>query len=838
MTSSFGTVIGTPRDKLPNMGDTNYDRTSPDLADAVNKEIDKNIADTKDFFSDMMKIEELRYKNRDDNIKALASFAKSAAEFKKVSEQAEEVAKTRRKYNTRDDEIEQARAERAEKELDGETTKATGQLLADNKTESFDMVALLTRENIEDKTIKDFNTEDLAFGSINSYTNKNDWFNKATSIEGEEVWDKGEDLWLITLYDRYEQSGGNTQSRQWQRHMNKYVFPELAKRKEKAMLEWEAVQRIKIRSNLNNKVDNRIRDDLAAGEGMNTAALLKYVKDANQYNTDAEALQHIADYIYTNLTNKTGNVSLAMADDFKSLFKFKHSGTNKETTLQDSNFGKNGSLTASLIARVERGIKNAIEDPDDLLPAKMQRFENDVVTPYRDENGDISDKDQLTIAAEWRKQFPDKPFSQSILSEGVKSHTGNKFGSSYGKYSVPGQPDILADYKTDLQDVVIAKYKDLDVMYSRNQLPGGDNRAIEKAYAALKRRVEQSEVGNQGLDFGTRVGSELEVVKAKLANGDYDVVVPTYSTGTAQDVIDTADYFTKPGNRTSSNFASALEKANLETSRVALNDGNFGAAITPFWVNTAKRLGVAPEKLLSDRLIATGGIDPKTGDIVNSNEIYKLSKDDLYELHRNPNAHSSIDVFYKVNEETGEKNSTIMLNAARLRKSDGSGFIDDGYYTLRGQGVKKLKRINNTLTPTDLLRIGADDVGRYGISKAGMKEALTYKGAGTKPILEGLLNKPFTEDSQSQVMALLWHIRLQKQNAIRGVEIDGNVFWRLSGITDVEQAALEEFMPALKDAPYSSRPHVIQEDVMSAIINEIPTPIEKEKPKPKKRSRR
>ena len=619
--------------------------------------------------------------------------------------------------------------------------------------------------------------------------------------------------------------------------MNKYIFPELEKRKEKAMLEWEAVQRIKIRSTLNNKVDTRIRDDLAAGEGMDTTALLKYVKDANQYTTDAEGLQHIADYIYTNLTNKTGNVSLAMAEDFKSLFKFKHSGTNKETTLQDSNFGKNGSLTASLIARVNRGIDNATENPDDLLPAKMQRFENDVVTPYRDENGDISEKDQLVIAAEWRKQFPDKPFSQSILSEGVKSHTGNKFGSSYGKYSVPGQADVLIDYQTDLQDVIIAKYKDLDVTYSRNQLPGSDKAAIRNAYADLKRRVEESEVGNQGLDFRTRVASELEVVKAKLAKGDYDVVVPTYNTGTAQDVIDTADYFTKPGNITSSNFASALEKANLETSRVALNDENFGAAITPFWVNTAKKLGVAPEKLLMDRLIATGGIDPKTGDIINSNEIYKLSKDDLYELHRNPNAHSSIDVFYKVNEETGEKNSTIMLNAARLRKPDGSGFIDDGYYTLRGQGVKKLKRINNTLTPTDLIRLGADDVGRYGISKAELKEAFTYAGNGMKPVLEGLLNKPFTEDSQSQVMALLWHIKLQKMNSIRGVEIDGDFSWRLSGITDVEQAALEEFMPALKNAPYFSKPHVIQEDVMSAIINETPTPIE-EKPKPKKRSRR
>ena len=97
--------------------------------------------------------------------------------------------------------------------------------------------------------------------------------------------------------------------------------------------------------------------------------------------------------------------------------------------------------------------------------------------------------------------------------------------------------------------------------------------------------------------------------------------------------------------------------------------------------------------------------------------------------------------------------------------------------------------------------------------------------------------KTFDEDSQSQVMALLWHIKLQKMNSIRGVEIDGDFSWRLSGITDVEQAALEEFMPALKNAPYFSRPNTLQEDVMAAIVNEIkPTPVKQ--PKSKKRSRR
>ena len=68
MTSSFdnfGNVVGTPRDKLPDISDTNYLRTEADLTEAVNKQIDENIKDTKEFYDDMMKIEENRYKARE-----------------------------------------------------------------------------------------------------------------------------------------------------------------------------------------------------------------------------------------------------------------------------------------------------------------------------------------------------------------------------------------------------------------------------------------------------------------------------------------------------------------------------------------------------------------------------------------------------------------------------------------------------------------------------------------------------------------------------------------------------------------------------------------------------
>ena len=87
MTSSFdnfGNVVGTPRDKLPDISDTNYLRTEADLTEAVNKEIDENIKDTKEFYDDMMKIEENRYKTRDKRLENIFEITGKLAEVAKA----------------------------------------------------------------------------------------------------------------------------------------------------------------------------------------------------------------------------------------------------------------------------------------------------------------------------------------------------------------------------------------------------------------------------------------------------------------------------------------------------------------------------------------------------------------------------------------------------------------------------------------------------------------------------------------------------------------------------------------------------------------------------------
>ena len=71
MTSSFGNVIGTPRDQLPDISKTNYLETEPDLTEAVNEQIDRNIEDTKRFYDDMIEIEKNRAQAFDKRLTAI-----------------------------------------------------------------------------------------------------------------------------------------------------------------------------------------------------------------------------------------------------------------------------------------------------------------------------------------------------------------------------------------------------------------------------------------------------------------------------------------------------------------------------------------------------------------------------------------------------------------------------------------------------------------------------------------------------------------------------------------------------------------------------------------------
>tara|TARA_R100000329_G_scaffold29565_1_gene27159 strand:+ start:755 stop:3166 length:2412 start_codon:yes stop_codon:yes gene_type:complete len=72
MTSSY-------RNPDPNrMGSTNYLSTEADLSEAVNKQIDANIADTREFYDQMVELEKLRFEQRDKQLSLVADLVQTS----------------------------------------------------------------------------------------------------------------------------------------------------------------------------------------------------------------------------------------------------------------------------------------------------------------------------------------------------------------------------------------------------------------------------------------------------------------------------------------------------------------------------------------------------------------------------------------------------------------------------------------------------------------------------------------------------------------------------------------------------------------------------------------
>ena len=96
MTSSFQNVVGTPRDQVPDISKTNYLNTESDMTESVNAQIDDNIRDTKQFFDQMVELEELAASKLDKRLNAIESIVGSVGSImrKRRAAEAEEISQS------------------------------------------------------------------------------------------------------------------------------------------------------------------------------------------------------------------------------------------------------------------------------------------------------------------------------------------------------------------------------------------------------------------------------------------------------------------------------------------------------------------------------------------------------------------------------------------------------------------------------------------------------------------------------------------------------------------------------------------------------------------------
>ena len=133
MTSSFQNVVGTPRDAVPDISKTNYLETAPDMTEAVNKQIDDNIRDTKEFFDQMVELEELAASKLDKRLAAIEGIVGTVGSIlkKRRADEADDIGKRLTKLIT--EEIQEGAEEYQgfKNSLNLDNSKAAGAIDAD-----------------------------------------------------------------------------------------------------------------------------------------------------------------------------------------------------------------------------------------------------------------------------------------------------------------------------------------------------------------------------------------------------------------------------------------------------------------------------------------------------------------------------------------------------------------------------------------------------------------------------------------------------------------------------------------------------------------------------------
>ena len=266
MTSSFGTVIGTPRDQIPKLPIGNYASTAPDLTQSVAERNEDHKEDLKDFFASVTEIETLRHNNLWDNIAGVEQFTAAGAQLFQKREADRESRETINRFkDINQEELQRVggkltdilKLEKAERINQLQTLVRDG-----NETEKKIALDLLnqnvlpTGEEIRfgDATKK---FDNVAVSTYNSVTEKNYLLSSSTLADAQLVGDNAVRDILTDVYYELGLAGFNIKSRQVQSYINRKLLPSLFKENKSQINSWKALRPQIVQANIKkeNKAD-------------------------------------------------------------------------------------------------------------------------------------------------------------------------------------------------------------------------------------------------------------------------------------------------------------------------------------------------------------------------------------------------------------------------------------------------------------------------------------------------------------------------------------------------------------------------------------------------------
>ena len=821
MTSSFQTIVGKPRDDIPDYSIDNYESTEADLTKSVNDQITRNQGDTREFYARMATIQKELAERPLNLLGELAQFSKSAQGAMRAFEERREAQSKINEAMLYLDSNSSALRRNAEGKLNLENARFNSDLLNENTEEAANFLRVRNAALPEDIGLEQLlaNFKNNGYGARLQFINENGGQDITDIQEYVELHNAADELMVTALLMQAKELGIDTNSRKFRKAFYEKMYPDLVQRRNNNVAEFKGRANRQYKQNRDIRLDNIIKDTVSPvawnnktnsydnpidADNLVDIIYEEHGGDRNKQFKRSDALSYLIEAVAKDVSSVNPTFSLHHLEYLIETAEYSHQGQKdangiaKKTTIENSNFrGKDGYST------LLNNVKSQLAERD-LRDIRTEKTNAQGELDLFKKNNPGYDDAQL----EAKLIELDKKYQKIDVRE---LQTGSGTVTNGGEYSSAGQPDEFLNYKDTLQsrynpknsvEKVYDPKKDIEV-----------TRAYEAFKAELKNRVDQ------GLDADEEAVKIYDAVEAKLLAGGFKGTLIEQRKGIkadARDIDNDRQVVLADVNKAMNNG-----EVNSLFEQQALGDLKrhylYGEKFPNYFNRVSEGTGINAREYALNRLKATGGLNPDgsiakppttevegtladgvTPNIIMIDEQYGLTKKDRNYLGVKP-YYGKTNSFFLNNPEEVAK----VLNSVRIK-----GNKLGTYKTAFGRFTKNN---GDELTVEQILTFanrGADNFGIYGLDADSIKDALKG-GAISKDAI-------FDENTQSLIVMELIRERANRTNSIQGAlvqaikggketvyaedENEGN--WNvLTRLNEEEKEIILTAFPALRGIP-------------------------------------
>jgi len=802
MTSSFGNLVGTERDELPNISNTNYAETEADLTKSVNDQINANIQDTQVFYERLGEIQKLIAETPMQNLESLAQFSSSASRAMEVYKKKQEAQTLVNESLAFLDNNALDQIRDAEGKFNLENAKFDNELLKENTEESINFLRTRNASLPEDITTRELlrRLNKNYFGARQQFINENGGKDITDIDEYMKLHGAADELMITGMLMQAEELGVDINSRQFRKLFYQTVYPDIKQRRENNIQTWKSEANRNFERNRTKKLDKIIVDtlqpyDANTNTAIDVVTLVDTIQNTMNFNTRKEATDYLFSRVAAQVDSDQPQLNISHLNYLFNDALHKHDGNGgKLYKYADGPFGGKDA-NASLIQKLET--KLALET-DRNIRANKQIAQNELNDLDREYKGNIPAGLLQKKYEELEKRYPN--IDVRTLKVGNKGETN---GGSYGEQRFNRDLDI--DYVEKFMNVFKGEGARFD---PQRKLSDDEKYQVRKAYGDFKQLVERQT--DNGIELEEAQRLMFTTVSENLKAGLYTRSAVEERNGgqvRSEDINRDAEYLKSDIVKVPNQGVpiSVFEKQALSQLKRHYENPDL-VGFPKYFEGVTRNTSLSAQQYANDRFKATGGYDENNAiaqrfiqneDGVLVDPQYGLTKAELNEIEVKPHLTKT----YTKILENPEKTKKILEG---FKTGNDVGSFDSA--------VGPKKRGADKLTIGQLLvyaERGGSGFGLYSLSAQELKDAVRYLPPEFK-------NELFTEENQSFLVLELTRQRANRTNSIQGAIIqakkggEATVFegdeqegnWkRLTKLSPNEQNALLDIFPQLRNIP-------------------------------------